>query len=89
MASYRIVIKASAAKELEAIGRKPDRQRLVDRIGALAQNPRAQGCEKLSGQVDLYRVRSGSYRVVYEIQDAVVLVTVVMLGHRKDIYRKL
>lgn len=86
---YRIAIKASAARELEAIDRKADRQRVVQRIQALAQDPRPAGCEKLSGQMDLYRVRSGSCRVVYEIKDDVVLVTVVKVGHRKDIYRKL
>lgn len=89
MASYRIVIQASAGKELEAVGSRLDRRRLVARIGSLAQDPRPQGCEKLSGQVALYRVRSGNYRVVYEIADDVVLVTVIKIGHRKDIYRKL
>lgn len=87
--AYRIVIKAGAAKELETLGSKSDRQRLVERMASLAQNPRPQGSEKLSGQVDLYRVRSGSYRVIYEIEDDVVLITVVKIGHRKDIYRKL
>ncbi len=89
MTSYRITIKASAARELQAIDSKSDRQRIVQRIESLAQNPRPPGCEKLSGQIDLYRVRSGSWRVVYEIQDDVVLVSVIMIGQRKDIYRKL
>ncbi len=88
MASYHVVIKASAAKELEAAGSRADRRRLVACIQALAQEPRPQGCEKLSGQVDLYRVRTGNYRVVYEIQDRIVLVTVIKVGHRKDVYRK-
>lgn len=87
--AYRVAVKASAARELASIGSKADRQRVVQRIGALAHEPRPTGCEKLSGQLDLYRVRSGNYRVVYEIQDDVVLVTVVKVGHRKDIYRKL
>ncbi len=89
MAPYRVVIKASAAKELESAGNKTDRRRLVACIGSLAQDPRPQGCEKLSGQINLYRVRSGNYRVVYEIQDQIVRVTVIKIGHRKDIYRKL
>lgn len=89
MTAYRIVVKTSAAKELEAVGSRLDRRRLVARIASLAMDPRPQGCEKLSGQVDLFRVRSGNYRVIYEIADDVVLVTVIKIGHRKDVYRKL
>jgi mRNA interferase RelE/StbE len=86
---WRIVIKTGAAKELEALGNKTDRRKLVQRIEQLAFDPRPPGCEKLSGQLDLYRLRSGNYRVVYEILESFVQVTVVKVGHRKDIYRKL
>jgi mRNA interferase RelE/StbE len=87
VASYRILIKPSAAKELESLGQKKDRQRLVERIRALAREPRPHGCEKLSGQHGLFRIRAGSYRILYEIDDASAEVHVIKLGHRRDVYR--
>ena len=84
---YRLVIKASAAKELEAVGQKADRARLVASIQELAEQPKPVGAEKLSGHIDLYRIRVGNYRVVYEIDDGQIVVTVVKVGHRKEIYR--
>ena len=88
MASYRIVIKKSAAKELQDIAGKKDRQRLVTRINELAQNPRPVGAEKLSGTRDKYRIRQGNFRILYEINDDVLTVYVVRIGDRKDVYRK-
>ena len=84
---YRLVIKSSAAKELEAVGQKTDRARLVASIQALALQPKPAGAEKLSGQQDLYRIRSGNYRVVYEIDNGEIVVSVIKVGHRKEIYR--
>ena len=84
---YRLVIKASAAKELEAIGQKTDRLRLVACIQLLATQPKPVGVEKLSGQLELYRIRAGNYRVVYEIDNGHIVVTVIKVGHRKEIYR--
>jgi len=83
---YRILIKASARKEIETIDRKGDRQRIVRRIRSLAANPRPPGCEKLSGQ-QRYRVRQGMYRIVYSVEDENLVVYVVKVGHRKDVYR--
>ena len=83
---YRIEIKRSAAKEIRAIGRKKERQRVVARIGALASDPRPPGCTKLSGR-EAYRVRQGSYRIVYTVADDVLLVEVVKVGNRRDVYR--
>jgi len=83
---YRIEIKKSAAKEIRAIARKADRQRVVARIGALAEDPRPPGCTKLSGQ-EAYRVRQGAYRILYTIDDDVLMVEVVKVGHRRDVYR--
>jgi mRNA interferase RelE/StbE len=83
---YRVLIKPSALKEIEAVRRKKDRQRIVRRIEGLADNPRPAGCQKLSGQ-DRYRVRQGEYRVVYAIEDEQLTVFVVKVGHRKDVYR--
>ncbi len=86
MASYKILIKPSAVKELEAIPEK-DRQRIVYRIQGLAENPRPRGCEKLSDQ-DKYRLRQGKYRILYQVHDNEVIVVVVRVGKRGEIYRK-
>jgi mRNA interferase RelE/StbE len=85
VAKYRILIKPSAAKEIEAIASKQDRQRIVHRILSLENNPRPPGCEKLSGQ-DKYRVRQGRYRIVFIIEDKNLVIYVVKVGHRKDVY---
>jgi len=73
-------------KEIESIDSKPDRMRIVDRIAKLADDPRPEGCEKLSGQ-EKYRIRQGRYRIVYSIEDRELVVFVVKVGHRKDVYR--
>lgn len=87
MAEYRLLIKASAAKEIEALGTKADRQRVIERVQMLSSDPRAQGSEKLAGYVDRYRVRQGQYRIVYLVDDKRREVTVFKVGHRKDVYR--
>jgi mRNA interferase RelE/StbE len=87
VARYRVVIKPSASKEIVAVGQRKDRQRIVLRIRSLGENPRPFGCEKLSGHLDRYRVREGNYRILYSIDDEKVLVDVVKVGHRKDVYR--
>jgi mRNA interferase RelE/StbE len=76
----------SAAKELEGVPTK-DRQRIVRRIEALAAEPRPAGAEKLSGD-DKYRIRQGDYRILYEIQDAQLVVVVVRIGNRREVYRR-
>ena len=85
MASYRLLIKPSAGKEIEALP-KPDRRRIVAKITSLSRDPRPPSCEKLSGQ-DRYRLRQGNYRILYEIQDLDLIVMVVKVGHRRDVYR--
>ena len=87
MERYNVLIAVSAIKELEAIDRKGDRQRVVRAIQALADNPRGPGCEKLAGPQGRYRVRVGSYRVVYAVQDTRRVVDVVKIGHRREVYR--
>lgn len=87
MASYRVLIKPSAAREIEAVDQKRDRQRIVARILALADEPRPPGSEKLAGEDNRYRVRVGRFRVVYSIADDELLVFVVRVAHRKDVYR--
>ena len=87
MASYKVFIKPSAAKELEAVDPKKDRQRIVARIRSLAEDPRPPGCEKLVGEDDRYRLRVGRYRISYSVGDGELVVVVVRVGHRKDVYR--
>jgi mRNA interferase RelE/StbE len=88
VARYKLRIKKSAAKELEAISRKSDRQRIVSRIEALADNPRPAGCRKLSGS-ERYRIRQGHYRIVYAIEDKQLVVYVIKIADRKTVYRAL
>lgn len=85
MASYNVSIKPSALKELERLGKK-EIAKLVERIEALAREPRPLGSAKLSGQ-ERYRIRQGDYRIVYGIDDQTCTVDVVKIGDRKEIYR--
>ncbi len=85
MAKYRITIKKSAAKELADIPKK-DLPKIVKRIQTLAQNPRPHGSQKLSRK-EQYRVRQGNYRIVYSVDDKVLAVDVVKIGHRREVYR--
>ena len=86
MASYELFIKPSAAKELEDTGRTSDRTRVVDKIYTLQDDPRPPGCEKLTGQ-DRYRLRQGQFRILYVVDDDGQIVTVVKIGHRREVYR--
>jgi mRNA interferase RelE/StbE len=87
VAGYRLLIKPSAGKELEALDQKKDRQRIVKRIAALASEPRPVGCEKLAGAEERYRVRQGQFRIVYAVDDATRTVEIVKVGHRREVYR--
>jgi mRNA interferase RelE/StbE len=86
MASYRVFIKPSAVREIEGIADKKQRQQIVAKIEALSDEPRPPGCEKLTGR-EYYRVRQGSYRIVYAIEDDRLVVYVVKVGHRSSVYR--
>lgn len=86
MARYEVRLRPSVAKDLRAIPRA-DVERILARIGALGDDPRPPGCEKLSGQ-EHYRLRQGSYRIVYAVFDTDVIVEVVKVAHRRDIYRR-
>ena len=87
MAAYKLLLKATAAKEIEAVGTKVDRQRIVKRIQLLAVDPRTTGSEKLAGYDGRYRIRQGQYRIVYLIDDERREVTIFKIGHRKAVYR--
>jgi mRNA interferase RelE/StbE len=86
MARYDLRFKPSVAKDLRGIP-KSDVQRILARIEALRDDPRPPGAEKLSAQ-ERYRVRQGVYRILYAIDDAVLIVEVVKVGRRRDVYRE-
>ena len=86
MAKYEVRFKKSVAKDLDPLPRK-DVQRIVAAIQTLSDNPRPPQSIKLSGS-EKYRLRCGVYRVLYEIQDDVLIVCVVKVGHRKNVYRE-
>ena len=85
MEKYRITFKKSVAKDLRVIP-KNDIKKILSKIDALAINPRGEGCIKLLGQ-ESYRVRQGLYRIVYEIKDDVLVVNVVKVTHRSQVYK--
>ena len=85
MASYKLLFKQSVAKDLR-VPPKKDVQRIITRIDTLAENPRAVGCKKLSGQ-EFYRVRQGGYRIVYEIIDDQLVVHIIRVAQRARPYR--
>ncbi|OGU66323.1 MAG: hypothetical protein A2499_15610 [Stygiobacter sp. RIFOXYC12_FULL_38_8] len=82
---YKIQILKSADKTLRNVARK-ERVKIVEQISQLAENPRPFGCKKLRG-TEFYRIRIGDYRVIYKIEDEVLLILVIRIGHRKDIYK--
>jgi len=83
----RIALKPAAERDHAALEPK-DRARLARKIDALAENPRPPGAEKLKGAKDLWRVRAGDYRVLYTIRDDVLVVLVIRVGHRREVYRR-
>ena len=87
MESYSVSIKASAAKELEALPTLKDRQRATAIVRGLGANPRPQGSLKLAGATDAYRIRFGSYRILYTVSDRVRIVAVIKIAHRREAYR--
>lgn len=85
MAAYELRFKTSVAKDLRSIP-KADVLRILAKVRSLANNPRPSGAQKLAGD-ERYRIRQGDYRILYTVEDARVLVEVVKVGHRKDVYR--
>lgn len=86
MANYRIEVVRSAEKTLFRLPKK-DIVRVTAAIAAMAINPYPDGCRKLAGQNDTFRIRIGVYRVIYEVYEDIILVKVLKVGHRKDVYR--
>lgn len=86
MAHYELRFKTSVAKDLRAIPRA-DVKRVLARIETLRDDPRPPGSEKLAGK-ECYRVRQGNYRILYTVADAKVIVEIIKVGHRREIYRE-
>ena len=84
MGRYEVEVKRSAVKEIEALPGR-DMRDILDRISSLADNPRPYDCRKLSGRPQ-YRIRRGNYRILYYIDDAMQVVCIVKVGHRKNVY---
>lgn len=84
--AYRIELTPAAQRDLRSLDR-PLLRRIDAKIRALAEDPRPLGVEKLTGEGNIYRVRVGDYRILYQIDDAVVIVLVVRVRHRRDVYR--
>ena len=87
MAAYNLTIKSSAAKELQGASDKATLSQLIEKIKSLATQPRPLGSEKLAGRPNLYRVSQGNYRVIYSVDYQLLIVDVVKVGHRRDVYR--
>ena len=85
MSPYQVIVSPSAEKELERLPKKAI-QRIMAALDGLAENPRPHGCLKLQGEENSYRIRVGVYRAIYEIHAKKVLVLVVRIRHRKDVY---
>jgi mRNA interferase RelE/StbE len=83
--SYDLLVKKSAERELHALP-KHELRRVTERLRSLSGDPRPSGCEKLTGH-DQYRIRQGDYRIVYAIDDVAHVVTIVKIGHRREVYR--
>lgn len=84
----RVEVKKSAQKEIAALPKR-DQRRVVDAIAEPAANPRPIGARKLTGIANAYRIRVGDYRIVYQIQDDILIVYIVRVAHHKDVNRGL
>ena len=85
MERYKVEVNKDVYKQIRRLPQR-DIKAILDRIGSLAENPRPIDCKKLSARED-YRIRYGNYRILYRIQDNILLVCVVKVGHRRDVYR--
>lgn len=82
---YRIEVTPRARKDLEALPTR-ERRRVAEQIDTLMTDPRPTGCKKLKGREDFYRIRVGNYRVVYQIEDEILLILIVRVGDRNEIH---
>jgi len=86
MEKYKITFKKSVSKDLKFVP-KSDIKKILLKVDSLAENPRREGAVKLSGQ-EMYRIRQGLYRIIYEIRDSELVIQVIKIGHRSDVYKR-
>ncbi len=86
--AFRLEYKSSVKKELRRLA-KTDRVAVIHKIELLKEEPHPEGSAKLKGSRDLYRIRHGDYRVIYQIQKAVLIIIIIRIGHRREIYKNL
>ncbi|QLE47609.1 type II toxin-antitoxin system RelE/ParE family toxin [Nostoc sp. C057] len=84
--TYQIELSNKAAKQLKKLS-ADIREKINEKILELADNPRPSGVVKLENTANKYRIRVGNYRILYDIQDDILIVKVVRIGHRRDVYR--
>jgi mRNA interferase RelE/StbE len=84
--AYSVLLAPPAERQLKALA-EATQKRIITRLKTLRHNPRPQGVKKLAGEGNLYRIRDGSYRIIYTIQDKELIVLVVKIGDRKEVYR--
>ena len=87
MKKYKLRFKKSVTKDFKRFPKK-DVRKILNRIESLVDNPRAEGCIKLSGNEN-YRVRQGLYRIIYQIKDDILVVTVIKISHRSSVYKNI
>jgi mRNA interferase RelE/StbE len=85
--SYQVFIKPAAQRQFKKLTLEVQAD-LIAIIGGLVEEPRPSGCKKLKGRKNQYRVRSGDYRIIYSVEDAALMVEVIKLGHRRDVYEE-
>jgi len=86
MARYRVEFTPAAARDLKKLDRQTQK-RLSSVIDGLSENPRPNGVKALQGDSSILRIRSGAYRILYRIEDRVLMIVIIRIGHRKDVYR--
>ncbi len=85
--AYRLEVAPEVVDTLRSLPKKVQRQ-IARRIDALAEDPRPAGCKKLGGEENFYRLRSGDYRILYRVREKALVVLVLRIGHRREIYRR-
>jgi len=87
MSAYRIEFAPSAYRQIKALPANA-RRRIAVKIDSLASTPRPAGCTKLKGADDIYRIRTGDHRILYQVKDDSLLVLIVKVAHRREVYKR-
>ncbi len=85
---YKIELSKRSIKELKKLP-KFQQKKIAVKIDRISKNPYSRNAKKLIGEKDLFRVRSGDYRIIYQVKDKILLILILKIGHRKEIYKKM